>query len=121
MNELAYDILIEQGFSIISHIRKQDEIKKGDYLKSIQCYMHESRSSEEDARNYIKDLIDLTWKKMNRDILRDRSFSKDFRRTSMNLARIVQCMYQHGDGFGIPDRETKDRILSLFFEPIPLS
>ncbi|PHT29938.1 Trans-alpha-bergamotene synthase [Capsicum baccatum] len=204
MNELAYDILKEQGFSIISHIRKEwanlckayllevkwyqrgdtpslneflrnawitntgpvlimhayfcitnpikeeeleclknypsiiyspslilrlvndlatspDEIKKGDYLKSIQCYMHESGSCEENARNYIKNLIDQTWKKMNRDILRDRSFSKDFRRTTMNLARIAQCMYQHGDGFGIPDRETKDRILSLFFEPIPLS
>ncbi|KAH0698239.1 hypothetical protein KY290_016047 [Solanum tuberosum] len=204
MNELAYDILKEQGFSIISHIRKQwanlckayllevkwyqrgytptlneflrnawitntgpvlimhayfcitnpireeeleflnhypaiiyspslilrlvndlatspDEIKKGDYLKSIQCYMHDSKCSEENARNYIKKLIDQTWKKMNRDILRDQSFSKDFRRTSMNLARIAQCMYQHGDGFGIPDRETKDRILSLFFEPIPLT
>ncbi|MCD9559935.1 hypothetical protein HAX54_018312 [Datura stramonium] len=204
MNELAYDVLKEQGFSIISHIRKEwanlckayllevkwyqrrytpslneflrnawitntgpvlimhayfcitnpikeeeleclkhypsiiyspslilrlvndlatspDEIKKGDYLKSIQCYMHESKSSEENARNYIKSLIDQTWKKMNRDILRDRSFSKDFRRTAMNLARIAQCIYQHGDGFGIPDRETKDRILSLFFEPIPLS
>ncbi|PHU26554.1 Trans-alpha-bergamotene synthase [Capsicum chinense] len=204
MNELAYDILKEQGFSVISHIRKEwanlckayllevkwyqrgdtpslneflrnawitntgpvlimhayfcitnpikeeeleclknypsiiyspsqilrlvndlatspDEIKKGDYLKSIQCYMHESGSCEENARNYIKNLIDQTWKKMNRDILRDRSFSKDFRRTTMNLARIAQCMYQHGDGFGIPDRETKDRILSLFFEPIPLS
>ncbi|KAH0699852.1 hypothetical protein KY284_014067 [Solanum tuberosum] len=205
MNELAYDILKEQGFSIISHIRKQwanlckayllevkwyqrgytptlneflrnawitntgpvlimhayfcitnpireeeleflnhypaiiyspslilrlvndlatspDEIKKGDYLKSIQCYMHDSKCSEENARNYIKKLIDQTWKKMNRDILRDQSLiSKDFRRTSMNLARIAQCMYQHGDGFGIPDGETKDRILSLFFEPIPLT
>ncbi|NP_001316804.1 terpene synthase [Solanum lycopersicum] len=204
MNELAYDILKEQGFSIISHIRKQwanlckayllevkwyqrgytpsldeflrnawitntgpvlimhayfcitnpikedelqrlnhypaiiyspslilrlandlatspDEIKKGDYLKSIQCYMHDSKSCEENARNYIKKLIDETWKKMNRDILRDESLSKDFRRTSMNLARIAQCMYQHGDGFGIPDRETKDRILSLFFQPIPLT
>nr|QJF54219.1 terpene synthase 38 [Nicotiana attenuata] len=204
MNELAYDILKEQGFSIISHIRKQwanlckayllevkwyqsrytpslneflrnawitntgpvlimhayfcitnpikeeeleclknypaiiqspslilrlandlatspDEIKKGDYLKSIHCYMHESGRSEENARNYIKQLIDQTWKKMNKDILRDSSFSKDFRTTAMNLARIAQCMYQHGDGFGIPDYETKDRIRSLFFEPIPLS
>ncbi|WMV16197.1 hypothetical protein MTR67_009582 [Solanum verrucosum] len=204
MNELAYDILKEQGFSIISQIRKQwanlckayllevkwyqrgytptlneflrnawisntgpvlimhayfcitnpikedeleclnhyppiiyspslilrlvndlgtspDEIKKGDHLKSIQCYMHDSKCSEENARNYINKLIDQTWMKMNRDILRDQSFSKDFRRTSMNLARISQCIYQHGDGFGIPDRETKDRILSLFFEPIPLT
>lgn len=204
MNELAYDILKEQGFSIISQIRKQwanlckayllevkwyqrgytptlneflrnawisntgpvlimhayfcitnpikedeleclnhyppiiyspslilrlandlgtspDEIKKGDHLKSIQCYMHDSKCSEENARNYIQKLIDQTWMKMNRDILRDQSFSKDFRRTSMNLARISQCIYQHGDGFGIPDRETKDRILSLFFEPIPLT
>lgn len=83
--------------------------------------MHESGRSEENARNYIKKLIDQTWKKMNKDILRGSSFSKDFRTAAMNLARIAQCMYQHGDGFGIPDRETKDRICSLFFEPIPLS
>jgi hypothetical protein len=29
-------------------------------------------------------------------------------------------MYQYGDGYGIVDRETKKRILSLFIHPVPL-
>ncbi|KAL1080666.1 hypothetical protein V6Z11_D09G008600, partial [Gossypium hirsutum] len=43
------------------------EIKRGDIPKSIQCYMHETGRSEEEAREHIKKLIDATWKNMNRD------------------------------------------------------
>ncbi|XP_059281233.1 terpene synthase 10-like [Lycium ferocissimum] len=99
-----------------------DEIERGDAPKSIQCYMMETGNSEENARVYLRDLIGQTWKKMNKEVLMDRttSFSKDFVRTAMNFARISQYMYQYGDGYGRPDGETKRRILSLFFEPIPL-
>ncbi|KAF3432677.1 hypothetical protein FNV43_RR23779 [Rhamnella rubrinervis] len=31
-----------------------DELKRGDVVKSIQCYMHQSGASEEDAREHIK-------------------------------------------------------------------
>ena len=37
----------------------------------------------------------------------------------MNLARMAQCMYQHGDGYGIEYGETEDRVLSLLVEPVP--
>ncbi|KAJ8531273.1 hypothetical protein K7X08_026707 [Anisodus acutangulus] len=99
-----------------------DEIERGDAPKSIQCYMMETGNSEENARNYVKELIGQTWKKMNKEVLMNRTttFSKDFARIAMNFARISQCMYQYGDGYGRPDGETKRRILSLFFEPIPL-
>ncbi|XP_060200666.1 terpene synthase 10-like [Lycium barbarum] len=100
----------------------KDEIERGDAPKSIQCYMMETGNSEENVRGYLRDLIGQTWKQMNKEVLMDRttSFSKDFVRTAMNFARISQCMYQYGDGYGRPDGETKRRILSLFFEPIPL-
>jgi hypothetical protein len=36
------------------------------------------------------------------------------------LSEIIYIMYQYGDGYGNPDRETKDRVLSLLVIPIPL-
>ncbi|XP_022877996.1 trans-alpha-bergamotene synthase-like isoform X2 [Olea europaea var. sylvestris] len=118
-NEIAYDVLKDQGLNIISNIRKSDEIKRGDVPKSIQCYMKDTGCSEEDAREYIKYLIDVTWKKINKEILMN-SPCKDFAGTAMNLARTSQCMYQYGDGFGVPHLETKRNIISLIIEPISL-
>ncbi|XP_011090121.1 (+)-epi-alpha-bisabolol synthase-like [Sesamum indicum] len=98
-----------------------DELKRGDSPKSIQCYMHDTGCCEEDSRSFIKNLIESTWKKINKDILMNHDYSKDFIKASINFARISQCMYQYGDGHGIPDRESKARILALLIEPIPLS
>lgn len=70
-----------------------DEVKRGDVPKSIQCYMKETSCSEEDARDYVKCLIDVTLKKMNKDILMYCPF-KDFVGPAMNLARITQCFYR---------------------------
>ncbi|XP_071722488.1 terpene synthase 10-like [Rutidosis leptorrhynchoides] len=98
-----------------------DELKRGDISKSMQCYMNEKGASEEEARQHILHLISEAWEKVNRDRMADRSpFSKLFETTSINLARMALCTYQDGDGFGSPDQETKDIILSLLVQPIPL-
>lgn len=99
----------------------QDELKRGDNPKSIHYYMHDTGCSEEDSRRYIKNLIASTWKLINKDILMNSIYSRDFITTSINFARISQCMYQYGDGHGVPDRESKALILSLVIQPIPLS
>ncbi|KAL3850141.1 hypothetical protein ACJIZ3_012023 [Penstemon smallii] len=96
-----------------------DEMMKGDVAKSVQCYMHENDCSEEDARKYVNYLVGETWKKVNKESLMNRVYTKDFTRAALNYVRIHQCMYQHGDGHGVP-RESKDRILSLIMKPIPL-
>ncbi|KAL0418493.1 UNVERIFIED_CONTAM: (+)-epi-alpha-bisabolol synthase [Sesamum radiatum] len=161
VNEMAYDVLRDQGFNIIPHSTNRveflfslhsltkfqivpwshifgvgavgrnlkevhggstmDELKRGDNPKSIQCYMHDTGCCEEDSRSFIKNLIGSTWRKINNDVLMNHEHSKDFIKASINYARISQCMYQYGDGHGIPDRESKARILSLLIEPIPLS
>ncbi|XVF61827.1 hypothetical protein PTKIN_Ptkin08bG0162100 [Pterospermum kingtungense] len=92
-----------------------DELKRGDVPKSIQCYMHETGCSEEEARQHIRKLIDATWKKMNEDL----AAPSPFNQIAMNLARMAQCMYQHGDGHGVEHQETKDRVLLLLASPIP--
>ncbi|KAH7855598.1 hypothetical protein Vadar_026664 [Vaccinium darrowii] len=93
---------------------------RGDNPKSIQCYIHETDASEEEARDHIKYLIGETWKKMNKDRGAESPCSKTLVKLAMNLGRMAQCMYQYGDGHVAEDVETKDRVLSLLINPIPL-
>ncbi|XP_047978988.1 exo-alpha-bergamotene synthase-like [Salvia hispanica] len=96
-----------------------DEMKRGDVPKSIQCYMKETGCSEEDARKHIKQLIDTTLTRMNKEILMENPI-KNFGQTAMNLGRISLCMYQHGDHYGHPHSETKKNLVSLVVQPIPM-
>ncbi|KAG6707193.1 hypothetical protein I3842_06G019500 [Carya illinoinensis] len=99
----------------------KDELKRGDVSKSIQCYMKETGASEEDAREYISPLISATWKRMNEERISNSPFSKMYLEVVMNLARMAQCTYQHGDGHGVQDCDNKDHVLSLLIHPIPLN
>lgn len=73
---------------------------------------------EDDAREYIRSLISATWKKMNKEQLFTSPLPKIYVESAINLARMAQCTYQHGDGHGVQDGDTKDRVLSLLVRPI---
>lgn len=81
--------------------------------------MNDTGASEEEARQYIKDLIMESWKKMNEVHILNSSplFSKGFIEIVLNLARISHTVYQHSDGHTTEDHETKDRVFSLFIRP----
>ncbi|KAL8264956.1 hypothetical protein R6Q59_023086 [Mikania micrantha] len=95
-----------------------EEIARGDTPKSIQCYMHESGATEEEARMHIKSLILETWKKLNKERVSGYSrFSKEFIECATNIPRMTQFMYNEGDGHGHP-YITESHVLSLLFNPI---
>ncbi|XP_019155649.1 PREDICTED: terpene synthase 10-like [Ipomoea nil] len=99
------------------------EMKRGDVPKAIQCYMGEAKVSANDARDFIDLEMNEIWKKMNKVRIEGGSpFSGTFIEAAMNIARMAQCMYQHGDGHGINSKnfETQTHIQTLLFEPIPL-
>ncbi|KAG6655720.1 myrcene synthase, chloroplastic-like [Carya illinoinensis] len=98
----------------------KEELERGDNPKSIQCYMNDTGASEEDAREFIRNLISATWKRFNEELAASSPFSETLIHIGMNFARMSQCIYQHGDGHGIENRETKDRVLALLIHPIPL-
>ncbi|KAK6135671.1 hypothetical protein DH2020_030588 [Rehmannia glutinosa] len=94
-----------------------DEMERGDVTKSIRCYMNETVFREE-AQKYVRFLIYETWKKMNEERVADSPFQQNFVKCAVDLGRMAQYMYQHGDGHGNQYHEMKDRISSLLFEPI---
>ncbi|PIN20466.1 (-)-alpha-terpineol synthase [Handroanthus impetiginosus] len=96
-----------------------DEMKRGDVLKSVQCYMNETGACEEEAREYIRFLIGEAWKEMNRERVAESSFPHEFIRSAVNLGRTAQYMYHYGDGHGHQQHpEIKDQFRRLLFEPI---
>ncbi|KAK4572333.1 hypothetical protein RGQ29_030676 [Quercus rubra] len=97
-----------------------DELKRGDVPKSIQCYMNETGASEEDAREYIRCMINATWKKMNECIATSSLLSQTFIEMTFNAPRMTYFMYHHGDGHGVGNHKIKDCILSLLVQSIPL-
>ncbi|KAG2331807.1 hypothetical protein Bca52824_002987 [Brassica carinata] len=101
----------------------QDELARGDVLKSVQCYMNETGASEEKARVHVRQIINDMWDEMNYEKMKSRSslIPQDFVESVMNLARMSQCMYQYGDGHGSPEKaKIVDRVMSLLFNPILL-
>ncbi|XP_027363290.1 isoprene synthase, chloroplastic-like [Abrus precatorius] len=98
------------------------ELERGETTNSITSYMNENGTSEEEAREELRKLIDTEWKKMNRERVVDRTiFSIDFIEIAINMARVSHCTYQYGDGLGRPDDTAENRIKLLLIDPIPTS
>ncbi|XP_051139292.1 terpineol synthase, chloroplastic-like [Andrographis paniculata] len=101
-----------------------DEMARGDVPKSIECYMNERGASREEAKEHIMAMIAETWKHMNEEVARTQQgdspqFPRAFVRCAMDLGRMAQYMYQHGDGHGTQKQpQIKNRIPSLLFNPI---
>ncbi|KAJ6366406.1 hypothetical protein OIU77_002900 [Salix suchowensis] len=95
------------------------EIDRGETANSISCYMYETGVSEAEARKHVEKLIQKAWRNMNKyQMDSETPFARRFVAAAINLARIAECTYQHGDGHGAPDSRSKNRISSLIIEPI---
>lgn len=80
--------------------------------------MHDKGATEEVAREYIRYLTDKAWKKMNEELLTDSPLPRAFIKLAANWGRTAETTYQYGDGHGVPDQETKERVLSLLVDSI---
>ena len=96
----------------------QDELRRGDVPKSIECHMHENGVSEDAAREHIRQLIRGNWRAINGDRSFTSCFEENLKMIAINIPRMAHCMYQYGDGYGKPDGVIEDRIRSLLIEPI---
>ncbi|XP_024186613.1 tricyclene synthase EBOS, chloroplastic isoform X2 [Rosa chinensis] len=102
-------------------VTSKAELERGETATSISCIRRDGVvSNEESARKYISNLIENSWKKMNKDglLFGASPFTKEFVAATMNLARIAQCIYQYGDGIGAPDKRVKNQILAVIVQPV---
>ncbi|GJY09116.1 (E)-beta-ocimene synthase, chloroplastic-like protein [Tanacetum coccineum] len=98
-----------------------DEMKRGETINAISCYMHEKDVCEETARGYIKTLIDKAWMKLiELQVVCCQKSPDPVVDMAINIARLSHCTYHYGDGYGAPDARVKDQVLSVIVEPITI-
>ncbi|XP_068669054.1 (-)-alpha-terpineol synthase-like [Aristolochia californica] len=98
-----------------------EEMSRGDVLKSIQCSMRDNGSTEDVARQHIRNLIGDAWKKLNGDLILESPFPRDLVDAALGLGRMSHAYYYRGDdGFGGSRKETFDFFNKLLVQPIHL-
>lgn len=81
--------------------------------------MNEKHVSEEQARDEVWKLINHSWKKLNEESCRS-SLPKSVIKSTLNMARTAQCIFQFGDGIGTSIGVTKDRLTSFIVKPFDI-
>ncbi|XAR53728.1 Alpha-farnesene synthase [Bertholletia excelsa] len=97
------------------------ELERGDAPSSLLCFMREANVSEEAARKHLRVLIMDSWTKLNRECLSQSPSLRSYALYTTNMARVAHFIYQNGDGFGDPDRDTRQQVLSILIDPLNLN
>ncbi|XP_024172082.1 (-)-germacrene D synthase [Rosa chinensis] len=99
------------------------EQKRGHVASAIECYMKEHCATEEEATIELTKQVNNAWKDMNEGWLISAGAANVPRPLLLriiNLARVIEVIYKHEDGFTHAETGLKDIITSLLVEPVPI-
>ncbi|KAG9453042.1 hypothetical protein H6P81_005946 [Aristolochia fimbriata] len=102
---------------IASHKLEQERTH---VASTVECYMKEHGVSEEEACEELRKMVANAWKKINLGLLRPTPFPFPILMGTLNLARTGELFYRNRDDYTNADGETKQNIISLFLNPIPV-
>lgn len=71
----------------------------------------------EEAIEKLNRIIASSWKDINEECMKPMPVSRDFLLPIVNIARLVEVTYIHGDGYTFPE-QFKDAITNLFINKI---
>ncbi|CAL1356829.1 unnamed protein product [Linum trigynum] len=104
------------------------ELERGDVVKAVECYMRESRLSEEAAREHINWKIGEMWKMVNEDILSSQGCLNNsssnpmlpptYVNLAVNVARASHYMYKHQNSKAPFVVKDKSRAITLLFDAL---
>ncbi|XP_052178610.1 (-)-germacrene D synthase-like isoform X1 [Diospyros lotus] len=116
--------LIVRASSII--FRLMDDIaghkfeqERGHVASAVECYMEQYGASEEEAVVELKKQVGEAWKDINAEMLQPTKVAMPLLVRVLNLARVTNVMYSHGDGYTDSVTNLKDIITSLFIQAVP--
>ncbi|TQD96587.1 hypothetical protein C1H46_017748 [Malus baccata] len=104
----------------IRYAREAFEQKRGHVASSVECYMKEYDATEEQATIELTKQVNNEWKDVNEVCLRPTIFPMQLMLRIVNLARMIEVIYKHDDGFTQTGIYLKDIVVSFFVEPVPV-
>ncbi|CAL9017350.1 unnamed protein product [Prunus brigantina] len=98
----------------------QFEQKRGHVASAVECYMKEYGATEEEANIELSKQVNNAWKDINETCIQNTTIPMPLLLRILNLARVIEVIYKHDDGFTHAGIFLKDSVVSLFVEPVPL-
>ncbi|XP_058100953.1 (-)-germacrene D synthase-like [Magnolia sinica] len=87
---------------------------------TVECYMKEHGVSEEEACTKLREMIAMGWKDINKACLRPTVIPLPLLLRGTNLPRVIEDLYIHGDGYTHSKHETKEKVIALLVDPVPI-
>ncbi|KAK2984767.1 hypothetical protein RJ640_004592 [Escallonia rubra] len=97
------------------------EQERGDAPSGVECYMWEYGVSEEEACEKIRGMVEVAWQDINEECQKPESLPLPLLLPALNLGRMMEVIYQQGDGYSNSTGRTKDIIKLLLVHPLPIS
>ncbi|RWR93510.1 terpene synthase 1 [Cinnamomum micranthum f. kanehirae] len=121
MGDVATKEAFDWGVSMPKLIEAASlEQERGHVASIIQIYMNENGSTYEEACEKFKRMAAEAWKDINKECQKPTPTPMPLLMRTVNLTRVIEVLYQHRDGYTNPTYETKERILSVLVNPIPV-
>ncbi|XP_010258444.1 PREDICTED: (-)-germacrene D synthase-like [Nelumbo nucifera] len=102
---------------IMTHEYEQE---KGDVCSSVECYMKQYGVSKQEVVEEFSRSITNAWKDINEECLRTTAIPKPLLTRVANLARMMDVIYKHGNGYTNAETVLKDHITSLLIDSIKI-
>ncbi|KVH96380.1 Terpene synthase, metal-binding domain-containing protein [Cynara cardunculus var. scolymus] len=96
----------------------KEEQERKHVASSIQCYMKQHGVSEEETREIFSKQVEDAWKVINQESLRPTAVPMPLLMPPINLARVCDVLYKHGDNYNHAGKEMIHYIKSLLVNPI---
>ncbi|KAG9444302.1 hypothetical protein H6P81_015642 [Aristolochia fimbriata] len=97
------------------------EQERGHVASAVQSYMKEHPGcSEEEACKKLREIVEVHWKDINEECLEPAPVPVPLLQRILNLSRVMEMLYQHGDGYTFSNTYTKERIEAMFVNAIPI-
>ncbi|KAI3691298.1 hypothetical protein L2E82_49603 [Cichorium intybus] len=99
----------------------EEEQERNHVASSIECYMKQYGVSEEQTREIFSKQVEDAWKVVNQESLRPTAMPRPLLMPPINLARVCDVLYKHGDDYNHAGKEMINIIESLLAKPINVS
>ncbi|XP_059299095.1 sesquiterpene synthase 9-like isoform X2 [Lycium ferocissimum] len=117
--------LIVRASTVISRLMDdiaghEDEQQRGHVASIIESYMKESGASKQEAYIEFQKEVTNAWKDINREFLHPTEVPMFVLERVLNLARVIDTLYQEKDGYTNSKGKLKDMINLLFVESVKI-
>lgn len=87
---------------------------------AVECYMRENGVSEYETREALNQHVENTWKDVNEGMLRPHAIAWPLLSRILQLARIVDVLYDGEDGYTIVSQTIRDKIALVLIHQLVL-